>query len=190
MGILKPRTASFLVFQGDDMPRLTELRRAAAIATEKAQAAARGPRRGGDDMPSAVTEQDAYDAFVDEAAERAVEVTVQAIGSRRFRDLLAAHPPRMEAVDGKERVVEDDREYAVNTETLPMALLMFRDPDAPEKRTVIEPDVPEADLREFFEDECADGDFEKAWETAFWINRGEGADPRLGKYSTGTPTSS
>ena len=32
------------------------------------------------------------------------------------------------------------------------------------------------------------GDFEKLWETAFWLNRGEGVDPRLGKYSTGTPT--
>lgn len=189
MGILKPRTASFLVFQGDDMGRLAELRRAAEVATRQAEIAARGPRRGGDPIPTATEEQEAFDTFVDEAAERAVEVTVQAIGSKRFRDLLAAHPPRTEVVDGKEVVVEDDRDYAVNTETLPMALLTYRDPGNPERRTIVEPDLSEADLREFLEDDCADGDFEKGWETAFWLNRGEGADPRLGKYSTGTPDS-
>lgn len=187
MGLLKPRTAIVTVYQGDDIPRLAELHRAAEVAGRLAEQAARGPRRGGDEIPSAEAEQAAYNAAVDEAAERAVDVELTAIGSRRFRDLLAEHPPRMEEVDGKSEVVEDDREYAVNTETLPMALLTFRDGAT---RTVTDPDLSTGDLREFLEDECSAGDFEKLWETAYWLNRGEGIDPRLGKYSTGTPTSS
>lgn len=186
MGLLKPRTATVLIYQGDDMERLAELYRTADVAARLAEEASKGPRRAGDELPSAAVEQAAYDQAVDEAAERALEVTLEAIGSRRFRALLTEHPPRMEMVDGKAQVVEDDQGYAVNTETLPMALLTFRDG---EKRTVTSPDLTPDQLVEFLGDECADGDLEKLWETAFWLNRGEGIDPRLGKYSTGTPTS-
>lgn len=186
MGLLKPRTAIVTIYQGDDMARLAELHRAAEVARRRAEVAAKGPRRAGDAVVSADAEEAAYNAAVDEAADRAVGVEVTAIGSRRFRDLLAEHPPRMETVDGKSEIVEDDREYAVNTETLPMALLSFRDDT---KRTVTDPSLSAADLREFLEEECSAGDFEKLWETAYWLNRGEGMDPRLGKYSTGTQIS-
>lgn len=186
MGLLKPRTAKVPIYHGDDMAILAELHRKAEVAARLAEAAAAGPRRLGDVIPNADAEKAAYDAFVDEAAERAFEVELEAIGSRRFRDLLAAHPPRVETVDGREQIVEADQEYAVNTETLPMALLTFRDES---KATITDPSLPEDELREFLEDDCSDGDLERLWETAFWLNRGDGDVDRLGKFSTGSPTS-
>jgi hypothetical protein len=72
---------------------------------------------------------------VDEAAERALEVTFQSIGRRRFAELVEKHPPRM--VDGepgedgnvKQVEHEDDQGFGVNTSTFPRALLTFRDGD-------------------------------------------------------------
>ena len=102
---LKPRTATVVIYQGDDLATLADLRTAADIAERKAdadlrvaQARARvdGPRRAGDPTPedpqiaydaAVKPSQDAYDAFVDEAAERATVVTLQAIGRKAFRSL-------------------------------------------------------------------------------------------------------
>lgn len=192
MGLLKPRTAEKLIFHGDDMERLTELRNAVVRAEaakvraeDEAERASRGPRRAGDDLPdiSAAVEaylaaQAAYDEATDEAAERAVEVRLSAIGSRRFRELLAQHPAREDD--------DIDAEYGVNMETFPRALLAFRDG---ETRTIVDPDVSEADLGEFLDDECSDGDFEELWVLAFWLNKAQGVDPRLGKSSRATLTS-
>lgn len=190
MGVLRPRTTSHLVYHGDDMELLAELRRAvmraeAAVeaAEERAEQANRGPRRGGDEIVGAEAERAAlevaqqdYDAAVDEAAERAVDVRLEAIGSRRFRELLAEHEPREDH--------ELDGQFGVNTDTFPAALLLFRDET---KRTVTFPDLARDDLREFIEDELA-GDFDDLWVKAYWLNKAQGVDPRLGKYSTGTPT--
>lgn len=178
MGLLKPRTASVLVYHGDDMERLAELRRAVARAEARVESAAGSPRRGGDAVVSAEPEKAAYDAAVDEAAGRAVEVRLAALGSQRFRGLLAEHPPR----DG----VDDDAPFGVNTETFPRALLMYRDA---EKRTITDPDCSVADLGEFLDDEASEGDFEELWVTAYWLNKATGVDPRLGKYSPATETS-
>ena len=41
MGLLKPRTAIVTVYQGDDIPRLAELHRAAEVAGRLAEQAAR-----------------------------------------------------------------------------------------------------------------------------------------------------
>ena len=98
MSTLKPRTATIPIYQGDDAERLAELRMAVAVAERQAMQSNGAPRRGGDSDPAEAIKaaQAAYDAFVDEAAERAVEVVVRSIGRRRFRDLVAAHPPRKE----------------------------------------------------------------------------------------------
>lgn len=196
MGLLKPRSVSKLVFHGDDMEHLGELRLAVAraesaleAAEDRAERVNRGPRRGGDEIANVDDErealaaaQTAYDAATDEAAERAVEVTLTAIGSRRFRDLLAEHPAREDD--------ETDAEYGVNVETFPRALLLYADPDVPSVRTIAKPAVADTDLVEFVDDECSEGDFEELWVTAYWLNKAQGVDPRLGKYSPATPTSS
>lgn len=201
MGLLKPRTAVKLVFHGDDLEVLSELRRAvmraeAALVEAEAQAerAARGPRRLGDVLPDTEEKQaalqaarDDYDAATDDAATRAVEVRLTAIGSQRYRTLVAEHGPR-EGDDGE--TLPEDAEFGVNVETFPRALLTFRDEDAPHIRTITDPDVSPADLAEFLDDEVSEGDFEELWVTAFALNKSQGVDPRLGKYSAATPTSS
>lgn len=176
MGLLKPRTTSVVIYQGDDLEQLAELRRA---VTRAETASAGAPLRGGDAVPGAA-EKAAYDAFVDEAAGRAVEVVMEAIGSTRFADLMLAHPPReVDGEDGK-RIHEDDEPFGVNTLTFGKALLAHRD----EKRTIVSPDVSEADLREFLDDECSEGDVERLWTAAYYLNRTPGADPKDTRFST------
>lgn len=188
MSILKPRTASIPIYQGDDAERLAELRMAVAIA-ERQSAQSSGPRRGGDPAPSEDVKaaQDAYDAFVDEAAERAVEVVVRAIGRRRFRDLVTAHPARMvKDADGKDTEHDDDAGYGVNVETFVPALLAFAEPGEEGVRTIIAPDVavksPTA-LRDFLDDDLTDGDYWRVFITAYWLNRAPGSDPKELRYS-------
>lgn len=197
MSTIKPRTAEVVIYQGDDLARLSELRQAAesarrAVAAHESATNDGSARMG--DAPSAEAEQDAYDAFVDEAAERAVIVRVHAIGRRRFRDLMAAHPPReVEATrtdaDGVERKVtethEDDAPYDVNTDTFPDALLTFVDDDDDTIRTIAAPEFASAAKRKaFVEDDLSDGDFETLWTTAYFLNRSPSADPKSVRYST------
>lgn len=202
---LKPRTATVVIYQGDDLSVLAELRTAADIAERKAEADLRvaqararadGPRRAGDPSPedpqiaydaAVKPPQDAYDAFVDEAAERATIVTLQALGRKAFRNLMRDHPPRTsETVVGDEKrqvVHEDDEAWGVNTETFPDALLNYADEDDEDDRTLLEPTFDSGKQRQKWLDRLADGDFEKLWATAYQLNRAVGADPKASRYS-------
>jgi hypothetical protein len=219
MTALKPRTATIVIYQGDDMTTLTELRRAAETARqfeELARGQAEAARevfatnaRAGDDivvedaaLAAAETEtkarQDEYDAFVDEAAERAVTIELHSIGKKRFRDLMAAHPPRKvtETIQPGpdadedatpttvERVHPDDAALEVNTETFPDALLTFIDEDDPEVRTIGKPDLSgRKAVTAFVDNDLAEGDYDGIWTAAYWLNRAPSADPKASKYS-------
>lgn len=216
MSHLKPRTATVLIYHGDDLERLAELRREAEVAERIAQQAidaaelrGSGNLRGGDADPVAEArkafnatvppKRDAYDAFVAEASGRALEVTLQMIGKRRFKELVLAHPPRMvtkeEPVEGGEpktveAVHEDDAMFGVNTETLPTALLAYVDPRDTAVRTITAPEFHgAAQVEEFLDDELSEGDFDKLWVAAFLLNRTAGADPKASLFSTGSLTS-
>lgn len=206
---LKPRTATVVIYQGDDLATLADLRTAADIAERKADAELRvaqarakvdGPRRAGDSTPedpqiaydaAVKPSQDAYDAFVDEAAERATVVTLQAIGRKAFRSLMREHAPRTtETVvedEKRETVHEDDAAWDVNTETFPEALLAYADDD---DRTLLEPEFDSDKARGKWLDRLADGDFEKLWATAYQLNRAVGADPKASRYSPAPQSSS
>lgn len=189
MSTLKPRTATIPIYQGDDTERLAELRMAVAIAERQAQIAAGAPKRGGDDDPQAAVNaaQAEFDAFVDEASERAIEVVVRAIGRRRFRDLMAEHPAReVDGPDGKKVTHDDDREYGVNVETFAPALLLFAEAGEDGVRTITDPaEVTKSPtvLRDFLDDEVTEGDYEKIFTVAYWINRAPGSDPKELRYS-------
>lgn len=192
MSSIKPRTASLVIYQGDDLARLRDLRSAAEAASES-----KGPRRGGDETPGAA-ERDAYDAFVEEAAERAVVVDLQAIGRRRFAELVADHPVRQvdqetTDEDGKKhsgRVTHpDDAAFDVNTATFGLALAKYRDPEDPSVRTIVSPDFTSKALQDFLDDDLSDGDFRDLWVTAYYLNRAPSADPKATLYSTGSPRS-
>jgi hypothetical protein len=202
---LKPRTNTIPIYQGDDTERLSELRMAVAVAERQAEIKRQqwsdsqgGPRRVGD-KPAVSAEdvqaadaavqaaEDAFDAFVDEAAERAVEVVVRAIGRRRFRDLVAAHPQRMvKGDDGKESPHPDDYGYGVNVETFAPALLGFAEAGEDGVRTILAPESATKSgkaLEDFLDDDLTDGDYEKVFQVAYWINRAPGSDPKELRYS-------
>lgn len=200
MTTIKPRSAFITIYQGDDIARLSELYRAAETA-KRFESAHVEDARAGDDVSSVAQErQDEYDAFVDEAAERAVTIELHHIGRRRFRDLMAAHPPRTvkvtePGVDGGE-VVEreethpDDSDYQVNTETFAAAILTYIDPDDSTIRTIAAPEFKDKKaVAAFLDDEIADGDFDELWVTAYHLNRGTSADPKARRYSPGPRSS-
>ena len=216
---IKPRTASLTIYQGDDLAALADLRMAAEVerrkneqaredAEERARESEKSEARAGDDEVVGTFEvctdaQDAYDAFVDEAAERAVVVTVRLIGRKRFADLCDAHPARMvtqtvepteaEPVPQSREVPhEDDEGFGVNVspEAFPTALLTLRDDDV---HTIIEPEFKNAaDLRDFLDNEISDGDFATLWMMAYSLNRSGSLDPKATRYGaslSGTATS-
>lgn len=205
MSTIKPREAEIVIYQGDDLTRLAELRKSAELARRAARRAAEqeqaAPLRLGDESPASddatLPEEAAYDAAVEEAAERAVIVRIRAIGRRRFRDLMAEHPPRKVTVKrgegDDEREVEeahpDDASFDVNTETFGPALLGFVDLDDPEIRTIAEPEFSRKALTAFLDDEISEGDFEGMWVAAYYLNRSPSADPKASRYSTASPRS-
>lgn len=216
MSTIKPRTTSIVIYQGDDMATLAELRRAAENAQtfadraeselEAAREVAAADLRAGDSIEDAIDardkaeaeakeRQDEYDAFLDEAAERAVTVVLHAIGRKRFRDLMSEHAPRkvkvkddpeVEGGEPVEREVDhpDDAGYGVNTETFPMALLTFIDGESPEVRTIVEPEFSSVKaVRDFLDNDLAEGDFPGMWAAAYYLNRMPSADPKASRYS-------
>ncbi|MGZ8723174.1 MAG: hypothetical protein ACXWYG_03915 [Aeromicrobium sp.] len=202
MSSIKPREAEVVIYQGDDLARLAELRQAAESARRLVEAhetaANDGAARMGD-APSAEAEQDAYDAFVEEAADRALVVKLRAIGRRRFRALMAAHPPRQVEVtrtdeNGVERTVTethpDDAPYEVDTEVFPEALLTYVDSEDPDYRTIAAPEFKGSkSAQAFIDDELSEGDFDGMWITAYYLNRSPSADPKARRYSNASPRS-
>ncbi len=89
MPVITPRTVDVIIYQGEDLAKLRELFAATEVEEVKA------PGRVGDDEPDkARANAEAYDAFVDEAAERAVTVTLQQVGRRRWREARDMCKPR------------------------------------------------------------------------------------------------
>lgn len=198
---LKPRSATVTLYQGDDMDRLAELQRRVTMA-ERIAENKDSATRFGDDNPSVGEAKAAFDAFVDEAAERALSIEIRTIGREFFRDLLAQHPPRMvekkaaPPAEGEEAAApemvehEDDAGWGVNTETFPVALLTFRklveyDDDEPELVVTIgQPEFKtEAKVRRFVNRELSEGDSDQLWQAAYLLNRTPTQDPKAFVHS-------
>lgn len=203
---LKPRTAPVVLYQGDDEEHIYELRTQLIIAqadlTGALQRTSGSPKRlgepeGGADVEKLRGAVDAaqveLDTFIDQAAGRAEEFRVQAIGRSAFRDLRHAHPARKvsETIDGEERLVvhPDDQQWAVNTDTFGRALLAFVDRDDDDHRTLVAPVLTEQQLTKLLDRELAEGNFVKLWQTAYGLNASVGADPKAWRSSAPTPTS-
>lgn len=194
--------ATIPIYADDDFERLADLHREVEIAKRKAEAArqrageAQFSLRVGDDNPDTVrlaeeaqkVAENAYDTFVDEAAERAETWVIKPIGHEEFRELLRLHPPRKVKGDGDaETVHPDDAGWDVDTESFPKALLLFVDPDDEDHRTVVEPKFDtEAAFRKRVKRLSA-GEFETMWTTAHLANQGGVQDPKLARFSPTTP---
>jgi hypothetical protein len=166
MSHIKPRSASVVVYQGDDLERIAELRRKAETALRNAEEAKKRPRRGGDEIPSAQAEQDEYDAFVLEAAERATVIEINHLPRKVFRGLMAEHAPR----EGN----DDDEPYGVNMETFAEVFL---------HKSIVAPEFDTRDECVAFLDDLSEGDFDKLFGAAYFLNRIPGADPKDFLYS-------
>jgi hypothetical protein len=183
------RKTTILIYDGDDFERLAELRREVDVAERQAINAP--PLRMGDDPADPAQEaKAAYDAAVDEAAERAEEWEIHPIGHEEFRALLKDHPPRkVDGEDGKQVDHPDDETIGVNTETFGKALLLFVDGEDPEVRTIVRPELDPTALRKRLKRLSA-GEFDSIWVAAFFLNNGAVTDPKLSKFSAATPRSS
>lgn len=194
MGNIKPRVASVDIYQGDDLQRLAELHQKAQLAKRRyLQAKATNSLTIGDDDEGAAAAEAEYDAFLDEATERAVTFELRHIGTVRWGKLKAKHPARKVAriVDGTETesIHDDDLEYGINSETLPLALLTYVDPDDTDVRTITAPVYKKtADLEEELA-EISDGDMTRLWTAAFYLNTSVGADPKAARFSAAPQSS-
>lgn len=199
------RKTTIPIYDGDDFERMADLRRKVDIAEralERREIEARkasAPLRIGDLAPDHVGEaraalqqaEDEFDAFVDEASDRAELWVLTPIGHEEFRELLKDHPAReVDGEDGKKVTHPDDDGWGVNTESFPKALLTFVDPDDDEIRTVMSPEFDShAALRKRIK-RLSGGEFDSIWTAAYLLNTGGIGDPKAGKFSPGTSTSS
>lgn len=190
---LKPRTATVVIYQGDDLERLAELRRVAENAARIHAEAVRSPnaRAGDDTLTPKLEAEAAYDAFVEVAAERAESLALRNLGGRQWRDLIAEHPPRrvVRTIDGQEQDLlhEDDADFNVNTSTLPDVLLRYVNPNRAEMRTITSPEFPTAQDLQNYLDDISGGDYDRLFVTAFHLNASPGYDPKASTYSSTSP---
>ena len=184
---MSTRKVTIPIYDGDDFERMSELRREVMVAERRAEegVVSKTSARAGDDEPDYLQEaKDAFDAFVDEAAERAEMWVLNPIGHEEFRELLKAHPPRtIKSEDGKEVPDPEDDGWDVDITAFPKALLSFVDPDDEEVRTVVEPKFDtEAQFRRRLKRLSA-GEFESIWVAAYMLNNGAISDPKHFRFS-------
>jgi hypothetical protein len=154
---ITPRTEDVYLYQGDDLARIRDLE------AEVDAAAPAGLRRIGD--PSVIlTAAAARDEFVNDAKQRAVRVTVQAMGRKRWRKLVMEHPPRP-GDDG-------DTRYGFNQDTMadPLverSVVAMTSPDP-----TYAPNMGNPAERDEFLDSLSDGDFSRIYSAAVRLNAG------------------
>lgn len=171
---VKPQTETVLLYQGDDLARLRELKRAVDEA-------------GRSDIPLLQGEvapvdaaRDAHNEFVEEAKTRATTVVLQALGRKRWRSLVSEHPPRKDN--------DADEAVGINEDTFAEALLAYVNPDDIDERTIVEPVFATTAEREKFLDRLSDANVERLYVVAFALNRQFGEDPKA--LSAPSPSSS
>lgn len=159
------RSEQVPIFQGDDAAYVEAARQDFNRAASQEPMAA---RRLGDSSPLQEAAE-AYDAAVADALPRAVMVTVQALGRKAYRRLLAEHPPR----DGN----EDDETLGFNQDAFTEALLEYFDLQTGEK-TVTEPQFMSAAALVTWLEDLNDGNFAQLASAAVRVNEGGSPDPK------------
>lgn len=201
-----PSQVTIPLYRGDDREKMAELLKAAHIAErrvtlakiEAEQDQATPARYGDDELPSTKVAEaevalqaarDAYDEYVDKAAERAEEWELHTIGHEDFRALLADHPPRKitegEGDEAKQVTHPDDADWGFDTSKFGKALLLFRDPEDVENRTIHKPAL-DADALEKRIKRLSAGEFEEFWVIAEQMNSGRIADPKAVRFGFST----
>lgn len=154
---VKPRTATVLLYQGDDRTRLEEL--LAEVAGEVAKA---GPSRVGDGARAV----EAYNAVLPEAESRAVRVVLRALPRSRYREMVDAATETVEQVDVNDDGVKVTREVeSVN---------QVRFADALVPASLLEPAFDTDGQRQAFLDDLSDADFSALFTEAVRLNQSRG----------------
>lgn len=154
---VSPRTAEVVIYQGDDLARIAELHAAVERATANT-----GPARIGDTEQSpARAAAEEYDAFVAEAAERAVVVRLRQLPRKEWRAVRDQHPER----DGN----EGDARVGFNVDTIGETLV---------PAAMVEPTFESHADTEAFLDALSQADFERLTVTAHALNAQTVADPK------------
>lgn len=156
---LKPRTKTVSLFQGDDLVRHEEL-------LAEMERAARGisgtsARLGDDPKVAARMAAEAFNAFKDEAEERAAKLEIRALGRKAWRDLVANHPAR-----GGD---DADEAQGFNVDT-------FADDLIP--ACIVEGQFPSVADRDAFLDDLPDGLWNLLYRECLTINQASGPDPK------------
>lgn len=182
MTSVKPRTATVVIYQGDDLARLAQLDRRVEeteAAIKRAEKARGGTRLMYEDDPveTARAEHDAAmaerDAFAAEAEPRGVTVALHAVPRKKWRELARKHPARPDVPTDSMGVDMDDFPDAL----LPLSIDR-------EQSTI------EGDLDEFLESLSDYDYYDRLFLTSFALNRGSAtADPTLRLGSEPSQTS-
>lgn len=167
MNTITPRTATVILYQGDDAACVAELKRRAIEARKQS-----GGARTADEVPEWQELAEQHEALVAEAKERAVKVTLRALGRKEWRDLVNAHPPR-EGHKGDEAVGLNESSFA--DDLVPASIL--------------EPTFSSDAEKAYFLDSLSDIQFEELYLNAFALNRSRSADPKDGLLSALTAIS-
>lgn len=173
MTILEPGIQEVWLWQGADRALERELREAvnAAIVADADQ----GPKTLDAAADPVADAARAYDEFVTEAKARAVHCVLKPLGHKRWRELVAAHPPREDD--------EEDKTTGVNSETFFEALV---------PACLAEPEFDSDAARDEFLDALPYGEFRDLSQAAYVANTGGSPDPkpdlssRLGRTSSAT----
>lgn len=149
------RTDEVVLFQNDDQHEINRLR----LAIETAATSSKTPLRLGDD-DDVVVAAEAYDAYVAVAAERGTRVTVENMPGRKWREHVAANPPRDKN--------EDDAEWGFNYPALGEIVVPLC-VTAIDGQPATEDDI----------DNLNDGDFSRIYAAVLKVNTGRGPDPTV-----------
>lgn len=178
MSGFKPRTLKVPLYQEDWQQRV-DLAKAAADAAERRWRDAE-KRRGTEvrlmsEPPAAEAAYVEYERLAAEhdeikaqaEAEGAVVVTVQALGRRKWSELVKANPPRT-GDDVPDDVRENDKTLGVNDEGLGEALVPLAIAD------ISDPDLSKDDLL----NAISSAQWDLLYGAAFALNRSVGSDPK------------
>lgn len=180
---LTPHTRTEILLQGEDEERLSDLRATAAELRAKAEGLRRKAASTRADAlladsdewaeaeAAAKAAEEAAEAFASEANERGVKVVMRHIGRKKWREIIAKHPPR--EGDAGDKVAR----YNVDTA-----------PDDIVPACLASPALNDAD-REAFLDSLSDGQFDRLAWLAHEVNRSFGADPTPRLLSVSSQTS-
>lgn len=154
--LIPQRTDEVVLYLDEDQHEIDRLR----AAIERAATSSSMPLRLGDD-DDVVSAAKAYDEFVPAAADRGTKVVVKNLPGRKWRAIVAEHPPREKNAD--------DAEWGWNVAT-------FADAVVPLCVVTIDGSAP-TNVEEAV-DSMTDGDFSRVYQAVVRINTGRGPDPK------------